>query len=517
MRTQQDFFKYKTRPNFQVINSSLYNNNIIRNNYNNYSSINKYNTLYANKSNSTKRSYDFNNNSNRRINTENDYMTKSQNYFAKNYKSVNTVQRKPNDYSISNSISKRVNKIIPNFYLSNNNFNNKNIINNDINEKNNLPTLPSIKTGFQVRNNHSQTRTNTNPYNTSKNFNGNNYLNNNIQINNIKVISSVNKNNNNLNSLNNQTYNHLNNNLTTNRYFSPSSDNAPPRKLSVLKNTNYRSNSKSNNHNNSNNTNIFNNSNNIYSHSSYNTYSLKFLLKEKYSLYKDAKCSERAFSLISAYGVNTYRGTVRNYNEDRISVVVNANNNYQKLKNSTLKISFFAIYDGHAGNKCCEFLKNNLHNYIFESTFFPSDPIKAIEQGFNLCEKRFIDTIHVKNRSITRFKNKVNQFSDYSGSCAIVVLIINETCYIANLGDSRALYSYDSGNQFFQLSRDHKPNDKIEKDRIYKAGGSIFKTNIAQYGVGLKESDLGFTIPFRILPGRLAVSKYLNIYLLINI
>ena len=391
MRTQQDFFRYKTRQNFQVINSSLYNNNIIRNNYNNYSSINKYNTLYANKNNSTKRSYDFNNNSNRRINTENNYMTKSQNYFSKNYKSVNSAQRNPNDYSIS--INKRENKNIPNFYISNNNFNNKNIINNDINEKNNLPTLPSIKTGFQIRNNHSQTRTNSNPYNTSKNFNANNYLNSNIQINNIKVINAVNKNNNNLNNLNNQIYNPLNNNLNTNRYLSPSSDNAPPKKLNLLKNANYRLNSKSNNNNNNNNNNtntkIFNNTNNIYSHSSYNTYSLKFLLKEKYSLYKDAKCSERGFSLISAYGVNTYRGTVRNYNEDRISVVVNANSNYQKLKNSPLKISFFAIYDGHAGNKCCEFLKNNLHNYIFESTFFPSDPIKAIEQGFNICEKSY--------------------------------------------------------------------------------------------------------------------------------
>ena len=322
MRTQQDFFRYKTRQNFQVINTSLYNNNLIRNNYNNYSSINKYNTLYANKSNSTKRSYDFNNNSNRRINTENDYMTKSQNYFSKNYKSVNSAQRKPNDYSVSNSINKRGNKIIPNFYISNNNFNNKNTINNDINEKNNLPTLPSIKTGFQIRNENSQTRNNSNPYHTSKNFNGNNYLNNNIQINNLKVINAVNKNNNPI-SLNNQIYNHLNNNLNPNRYMSPSSDNEPPKKLNILKNTNYRSNSK----NNSNSINIFNNTNNIYSHNSYNTYSLKFLLKEKYSLYKDAKCSERGFSVISAYGVNTYRGTVRNYNEDRISVVVNANSN----------------------------------------------------------------------------------------------------------------------------------------------------------------------------------------------
>jgi hypothetical protein len=86
-------------------------------------------------------------------------------------------------------------------------------------------------------------------------------------------------------------------------------------------------------------------------------------------------------------------------------------------------------------------------------------------------------------------------------------------CYIANLGDSRALYSYDTGSKFFQLSRDHKPNDPKEKKRIYKAGGSIFKTSLSQYGLpfNFKESDLGLSIPFRILPGRLAVSIYLII------
>ena len=86
-------------------------------------------------------------------------------------------------------------------------------------------------------------------------------------------------------------------------------------------------------------------------------------------------------------------------------------------------------------------------------------------------------------------------------------------CYIANLGDSRAIYSYDTGSKFYQLSRDQKPNDPKEKKRIYKAGGSIFKANLSQYGLpfSLKESDLGFKIPYRILPGRLAVSIFLII------
>ena len=236
-------------------------------------------------------------------------------------------------------------------------------------------------------------------------------------------------------------------------------------------------------------------------------FTLQSLLNEKYIAYCDAKHSSNSFDIISSYGVNTYKGIIRNYNEDRVSIIVNAKkpkNFVSNQNNIWPKVSFFGIFDGHAGNKCAEFLKNNLHNYIFESPSFPSSPIKSIQTGFKACESNFMNSIYSK---------PFNQYLDYSGSCAIVVLIINNECFIANLGDSRAIYSYNSGSQFYQLSRDHKPNDPIEKKRIYKAGGTIFKTNIDTYGMslGMKESELGFKIPFRINPGRLAVSTSLII------
>ncbi len=105
-----------------------------------------------------------------------------------------------------------------------------------------------------------------------------------------------------------------------------------------------------------------------------------------------------------------------------------------------------------------------------------------------------------------------NKYSDFSGSCAIVILILNDICYIANLGDSRALYSCNDGKKFFQLSRDHKPNDPIEKSRIYKAGGSIYKSinNSPQKNILNENEKLEkmAKIPFRINPGRLAVSYF---------
>ena len=53
-----------------------------------------------------------------------------------------------------------------------------------------------------------------------------------------------------------------------------------------------------------------------------------------------------------------------------------------------------------------------------------------------------------------------------SGSCALVLLVIDQTCYIANVGDSRAILSTKSGKQVYAISRDHKPDSPSEKSRI---------------------------------------------------
>lgn len=44
-------------------------------------------------------------------------------------------------------------------------------------------------------------------------------------------------------------------------------------------------------------------------------------------------------------------------------------------------------------------------------------------------------------------------------------------CYVANVGDSRAIISKDGGKICENLSRDHKPEDDYEYTRIIKAGG----------------------------------------------
>ena len=89
--------------------------------------------------------------------------------------------------------------------------------------------------------------------------------------------------------------------------------------------------------------------------------------------------------------------------------------------------------------------------------------------GFKNAEAYFLDAVE-------QYADGNHQMLDKSGSCAVCSLFVDDVCYITNLGDSRAFMSADGGKYTVALSRDHKPNDELEKDRIQKAGGRIYQT-----------------------------------------
>lgn len=60
---------------------------------------------------------------------------------------------------------------------------------------------------------------------------------------------------------------------------------------------------------------------------------------------------------------------------------------------------------------------------------------------------------------------------DAKGCTANCVLLVNDIIYCANAGDSRAVICNDGIAE--NLSEDHKPDNKQEKDRIYKAGSTV--------------------------------------------
>ena len=220
-----------------------------------------------------------------------------------------------------------------------------------------------------------------------------------------------------------------------------------------------------------------------------------------YTNYPVAEFSKKPFLNISGYASNSYNGKIKNYNEDMVKVQYKVEKPYYvNGKEYRALISYFGIFDGHGGDACSKFLKANLDMILFNQTMFPNNIVESVRETFKTAESKFkqlaVHGSHLK---------------DKSGSCAVISLIVNDILYSINLGDSRALYSKDSGNEFYQITRDHKPNDPIEQARIEKAGGKVYyanKTVINGKEVTLREEQFGpgFKFPYRLFPSGLAVS-----------
>ena len=78
--------------------------------------------------------------------------------------------------------------------------------------------------------------------------------------------------------------------------------------------------------------------------------------------WEPTKCSVRENGCIYGYAANTNQGIIRDYNEDRVSIVLNIMQPPSKKDvENWPKCSFFGVFDGHGGNTCADFLRDNLH------------------------------------------------------------------------------------------------------------------------------------------------------------
>lgn len=201
------------------------------------------------------------------------------------------------------------------------------------------------------------------------------------------------------------------------------------------------------------------------------------------------KASIKENGSVKGYAASTDQGLVRNYNEDRVSIILNINKPADRATENWPRCSFFGVYDGHGGPACADFLRDNLHQFVTRNENFPFNPKEALLQGFAQAESAFFE--YAKSQSPR----------DKSGSCAVAALIVGDICYVANVGDSRAIMSGEQGNKVYPLTKDHKPNDPTERQRIEKNGGRVYQST-AQ--IAPDQQIMG---PFRILPGRLSVSR----------
>ncbi|GER30634.1 protein phosphatase 2C family protein [Striga asiatica] len=171
--------------------------------------------------------------------------------------------------------------------------------------------------------------------------------------------------------------------------------------------------------------------------------------------------------------------------------------------------SFFGVYDGHGGKVVAKFCAKYLHQQVLkheaymtgdigtslQKAFFRMDEMMRGQRGWRelavLGDKinKFTGMIEGliwsprggdKNEQVDDWAPEEGPHSDFSGptsGCTACVAVVRENqLVVANAGDSRCVISRNG--QAYNLSRDHKPDLEIERDRILKAGGDMeFKQN----------------------------------------
>jgi serine/threonine protein phosphatase PrpC len=93
---------------------------------------------------------------------------------------------------------------------------------------------------------------------------------------------------------------------------------------------------------------------------------------------------------------------------------------------------------------------------------------RTFDNVSDAVNKSFINACAVTDR---KFKDVYKERANKVGATAVIVLMIADRMFCANIGDARAVLSRDG--QAIALSRDHKVNREDEQARIKNDGGYI--------------------------------------------
>ncbi|KAL9256853.1 putative protein phosphatase 2C 35 [Drosera capensis] len=129
-------------------------------------------------------------------------------------------------------------------------------------------------------------------------------------------------------------------------------------------------------------------------------------------------------------------------------------------------IHFFGVFDGHGqfGGECSRFAKDKILEKLSSNPTLSQDPGEAYKNAF----------------SATNEELHLSDIDDMmSGTTAITALIVGDTIYVANAGDSRAVIAVKDGNQIVaqDLSQDQTPFRKDEYERVKSCGARVLSVD----------------------------------------
>uniref|UniRef100_A0A7S0J6S1 PPM-type phosphatase domain-containing protein n=1 Tax=Calcidiscus leptoporus TaxID=127549 RepID=A0A7S0J6S1_9EUKA len=162
------------------------------------------------------------------------------------------------------------------------------------------------------------------------------------------------------------------------------------------------------------------------------------------------QAAKAASKSVNSFGASTLQGR-RPKQEDRYFAA-------DQLPGGPPGMRFYAVYDGHGGERAACFATETMHKCLIKSKAFQSrDHIKALEQAFLDVENQFLRIAEREGLS--------------DGTTALVALIEDANLTVAHVGDSRGVLCRDGAA--IAITEDHKPELEAERQRIESLGGFV--------------------------------------------
>ena len=137
--------------------------------------------------------------------------------------------------------------------------------------------------------------------------------------------------------------------------------------------------------------------------------------------------------------------------------------------------SFIGVLDGHGifGQNISSYLQEHLPKNVQEG--FLDNNIKNLNDEKIKKISQVIENIYIKTNKEMNEDERID--SSFSGSTSVSILFTPDRILCINVGDSRCILGKfnKAKNKWLSmnLSRDHKPSDPDEKERINKHGGKV--------------------------------------------
>ncbi len=177
-------------------------------------------------------------------------------------------------------------------------------------------------------------------------------------------------------------------------------------------------------------------------------------------------------------GVAWARGG-RDYMQDAFSVQLN-----KQARDNVL--DYFGVFDGHGpnGENVARECALNLSNHVI--ALYEREPSFAFPQAIEMGCLLFDDYLRNLKPIMSPQDGLVR-----GGSTGCAVWVMGDLIYSGNVGDSRFILSYDG--VAYNVSLDHKPTRRHEKQRVLKAGGNLQDGRInGELGVARSFGDFVF-------------------------